>query len=138
MRQDEQVSRYEVNRNVRMVMTRHDVDLTRTDYSFMGSTVYLNGELVKVDGDFSAKEIEIIVQEISALPHVRDIHFDLSNWMVSSSGDSWEIKLLKKETAAKKAAYQTGLSDDSTIVIEKVEDLEVVLDEIEADEKRKS
>jgi len=137
MSQDEKVSRYEVNRNVRMVITRHDVDMTRIDYSFMGSTVYLNGDLVRLDGDFSRKEIEIIAREIAALPHVRDIHFELNNWMVASSGDSWEIKLRKKETAAKKAAYQTGLSDDKTVIIEKAEDLEVVLDEIEADEKRK-
>lgn len=138
MNQNKEVSRYEVNRNVRMVITRHDVDMTRIDYSFMGSTVYLNGDLVRLDGDFSPKEIEIIAKEIAALPHVRDIHFELNNWMVASSGDSWEIKLRKKETGAKKGVYQTGLSDDATVVIEKDEDLEVVLDEIEkADKKRK-
>lgn len=137
MRQDEQVSRYEVNRNVRMVLTRHDADLTRTDYSFMGSTVYLNGDLVKPDGDFSVKEIEIIIRDISALPHVRDVQFDLGNWTVTPSGDSWQIKLRKKEAATKKSIYQTGLSDDKTVIIDKAEDLEVVLEDIEADEKRK-
>ncbi|PKN19490.1 MAG: hypothetical protein CVU71_08270 [Deltaproteobacteria bacterium HGW-Deltaproteobacteria-6] len=136
MSQDEKVSRYEVNRNVRMVITRHDVDMTRIDYSFMGSTVYLNGDLVRLGGDFSPKEIEIIVREIVALPHVRDVQFDLNNWMVASSGDSWEIKLRKKESTTGKTG-RTGLSDDSTVVIEKAEDLEVVLDEIEAAERRK-
>lgn len=137
MRQDEQVSRYEVNRNVRMVLARHNADLTRTDYSFMGSTVYLSGDLAKPDGDFSVKEIEIIAREIAALPHVRDVQFDLVSWTVTPSGDSWQIKKLKKEAASRKALYQTGLSDDKTIVIDKAEDLEVVLEGIEADEKRK-
>jgi hypothetical protein len=134
MRQDEQVSRYEVNRNVRMVITRHDGDLTRIDYSFMGSTVYLNGDLVRPDGDFSVKEIEIMVREISALPHVRDIHFDLNNWMVASSGDSWQVNRIGK---AVKAVHQAGSSDDSTVVIDNAEELEVVLDEIEKNLKKK-
>ncbi len=137
MRQGEQVSRYEVNRSVRMVLTRHDADLTQIDYSFMGSTVYLNGDLVRLGGDFSPKEVEIIAREIAALLHVRDVHFELGNWMVTTSDDSWQIKLLKKEAAAKKGAYQTGSSGDSTVTIEKAEDLEVVLEEIEADEKKK-
>ena len=77
MRQDEQVSRYEVNRNVRMVITRHDADLTRIDYSFMGSTIYLNGDLVRPNGDFTAQEIENIAKELSALPHVRSIQFEI-------------------------------------------------------------
>ena len=75
MRQDEQVSRYEVNRNVRMVITRHDADLTRIDYSFMGSTIYLNGDLVRPNGDFTAQEIENIAKELSALPRVRSNAF---------------------------------------------------------------
>lgn len=137
MRQDEQVSRYEVNRSVRMVFTRHDADLTKIDYSFMGSVVYLGGDLVRPDGDFSQQEIENIVREIAALPHVRDIHFELSNWQVSSSGDSWQISRIKKEAARKRTASRTGISDDSTHVIEKAEDLDVVLGEIEAGEKPK-
>jgi hypothetical protein len=137
MRQEEQVSRYEVNRNVRMVITRHDADLTRIDYSFMGSTVYLNGDLVRPDRDFSAKEIEIIVREISALPHVRDIHFDLNNWMVASSGDSWRVNRVRKAVGTRGAAHRTGLTDDATVVIEKAEDLKVVLDELEAKSKIK-
>lgn len=137
MRQDEQVSRYEVNRNVRMVLARHDADLTKIDYSFMGSVVYLNGDLARPDGDFSQQEIESIVRELAALPHVRDIHFELNNWRVSSSGDSWQVNRIKKEAGRKRAASGTGISDDSTHVIEKAEDLDVVLGEIEADEKRK-
>ena len=71
MRQDDQVSRYEVNRNVRIVIARHDADLTRIEYSFMGSTVYLSGDLVRPNGEFNAHEIENIAKELAAIPHVR-------------------------------------------------------------------
>jgi hypothetical protein len=137
MRQEEQVSRYEVNRNVRMVFTRHDADLTRVDYSFMGSTVYLYGDLVRPDGDFTPQEIEIMAREISALPHVRDVQFDLSNWLVASSGDSWQITRTKKSTAAH-AAHRAGSAEDSTVVIEKTEDLMDVLEDLDTDSKKET
>ncbi len=132
MAQNEQVSRYEINRNVRMVFTRHDADLTRIDYSFMGSTVYLYGDLVRPDGDFSAQEIETMAREISALPHVRDIQFDLANWILVSSGNSWQVTRNKKSTSTKWTTPQSGSLGDSTIIIEKAEDLTVVLDDIKA------
>lgn len=137
MRQDEQVSRYEVNRNVRMVITRHDADLTRIDYSFMGSTVYLNGDLVRSNGDFTAQEIENIAKELSALPHVRDIQFDLNNWLVDSSGDSWQVNRVKKTAGPKGTAHQTGVSEDTTVIIEREEDLQDVIDDIEKTLKSK-
>ncbi len=137
MRQDEKVSRYEVNRNVRMVFTRHDADLTRIDYSFMGSTVYFNGDLVRANGDFSAQEIESIAREISALPHVRDMHFDLNNWVVASSGDSsWQVNRSKKAGSIKGTTNQTG-SSDATVVIKKTEELQDVLAHLKANLKTK-
>jgi hypothetical protein len=136
MRQEEEVSRYEVNRNVRMALTRNDADLTKIDYSFMGNTVYLNGDLVKPDRDFSAQEIAAIAKEISALPHVRDIQFDLNNWMVASSGDSWQFSQVKKSITTKGTARQAGTLGDNTVVIEKAEDLTVVLEDIQADSKK--
>ena len=136
MQQHEQVSRYEINRNVRMIFTRHDADLTKIDYSFTGSTVYLNGDLVRPDSDFPIQEIEAIAREISALPHVRDIQFDLNNWVVVSSGDAWQINRTRKSAAAKGAAHREGSLGDSTVVIEKVEDLTVVLEDLDADSKK--
>jgi hypothetical protein len=135
MAQNEQVSRYEINRNVRTIFTRHDADLTRIDYSFMGSTVYLDGDIVKPDGDFSVQEIENIAREISAIPHVRDVQFNLNNLIVVSSGDSWRVTRTRKAPSTKGVAYQSGAQGDSTIVIEKAEDLTVVLDDIQANLK---
>lgn len=137
MQQDEQVSRYEVNRNVRMVLIRHDADLTGIDYSFIGNTVYFYGDLVKLSGDFSVQEIEALAREISALPHVREIQFHFNNWMVASSGDSWQVVRTKKKSVANVgASYQTGTSGDSTIVIEKAEKLINVLKDLEKGSKK--
>jgi hypothetical protein len=135
MPSDEQVSRYDINRKVRMVFTRHDADLTRIDYSFMGSTVYLNGDLVRLDGDFSASEIELFIREIASLPHVHDIQFDLNNWLVIHSGDSWKITRTRK-SAVTRATGQPGTAGDSTVVIDKVEDLVDVLDELNPNSKK--
>ena len=129
---DDQVSRYEINRNVRMVLTRHDADLTRIDYSCVGSTVYLYGDLVRPDKDYSAKEIEFIVGEITALPHVRDIQFDLNNWLVIPSGNSWRITKTGKSAVTRAA----GSLADSTVVIDKAEKLTDVLDDLNPDSKK--
>ena len=131
MQKDDPVSRYEVNRNVRMVITRHDADLSRIEYSFLGSTVYLSGDLVRPNGDFSAQEVETIVRELAALPHVRSLQFDLNNWLVDNSGDSWQVNRVRKTAGAKEAAGQTGVSDDVTLIIEREEGLKDVIDDIE-------
>ncbi len=126
MSPEDQVSRYEINRNVRMVLTRNDADLTKIDYSCMGGTVYLYGELVRQDRDYVAKEIDSIIGEIAALPHVHDIQFDLNNWLVVSSGNSWRI------TKTGKAAITRALGslEDSTVVIDKAEKLTDVLEDL--------
>ena len=129
MPQTETPSRYEINQKVRMIFTRHDADLSKIDYSFMGATVYLSGELAQPDRDYSHKEIENIVKEISAIPQVRDIQFDLSNWMVLSAEGSWQISQTRKSVVT--SAAQQGALADSTIVIDKSESLTDVLDDLE-------
>jgi hypothetical protein len=132
---NDQVSRYEINRNVRMVLTRHDVDLTRIDYSSTGSTVYLYGDLVRPDKDYSVKEIEFIIREIAALPHVRNIHFNFNNWLIIPSGNSWRITKTRKSDVTR-APYQPGSLEDSTVVIDKAEKLTDVLEDLGADSKK--
>jgi hypothetical protein len=135
MSPDDKVSRYEINRNVRMILARHDADLTRIDYSCMGSTVYLYGDLVRSDSDYLASEIDIIVREIAALPHVRDIQIDFNNWLVVSSGDSWRI-IKKRESAIKRVDNQSGSLEDSTVVIDNTEELTDVLDDLDPGSKK--
>jgi hypothetical protein len=135
MAQNNSVSRYEVNQKVRMVFARHEADLSMIDYSFMGSTVYLYGDLVRQERDYSAKEIEAIVRDISAIPQVRDIQFDLNNWVVLSAEGSWQINKTRKTTLTR-AAGQAGALGDSTVIIDKPEELRDVLDDIELNLKK--
>jgi len=135
MQKDDNLSRYEVNRNVRTVFTRHEADMTKIDYSFMGSTVYIYGDLVKPEGEFSPQEIEVMAKEILALPNVHDLQFDLNNWVMIAAEDSRQFRQTKKSTAPK-TAQKEAVSTDSTIVIERAEDLTVVLDDIKEKAKK--
>lgn len=127
----DQISRYDVNRNVRMVLTRHDVDLSRIDYSYVGSTIYLYGELVKCQGEFQGTGIETLAKELTSLSHVRDIQFDLSNWVISSALGSWQVSRSKRGGAMAAGAKQGDAMSDSTHVIEKVEGFAEILHDIE-------
>lgn len=91
------MDRYKVNRDIRTLLVKNAVDLSVIDFSFSGRTAYIRGELVKVDkSDFPVSQIEEIAREISRLPAVRELLFDLSNWSVTSTGESWQVIKLKK------------------------------------------
>lgn len=90
-------SRYKVNRDIRGILVRNAADLTRVDFSFTGRTVYIRGELFKVDtSDFPVSQIEDLARDISRLPAVREVYFDLTNWSITSTGDSWQVMKIKK------------------------------------------
>ena len=85
-------SRYDVNRNIRAVLVRNNVNLDRIEFSFMGKTAYIRGELSKVNsGEFTVAAIETLVTELSKVPSVRDIQFELLNWAIMPTGGSWQI-----------------------------------------------
>ena len=73
--------RYEINRKVKAVLTRYAVDLSQLQFSTSGEVVYLFGNLKKdPKGDFTASQVETLVKELSAIPEVRDLSFELNNW----------------------------------------------------------
>jgi hypothetical protein len=93
------VSRYEVNRQVRSVLNKYNIDLTRVDYSCIGGTVYLSGELLKtLEEDIAPAVIESLFKEISRLSGVRNVQSDLQNWNISAEGNSWQITKSKKKS----------------------------------------
>jgi len=90
-------NRYEVNRRIRTVLIRHDVDVSKIDYSFIGNTVYLYGELLKNQrGEFNAASIDQLFRELSRIDFVRYINVDLKNWVITYSGRSLNVE--KKKT----------------------------------------
>ncbi len=133
------VSRYEVNRKVRTILIRHDVYLAMIDYSFIGGTVYLSGEIIKSpEGEFTPSGIEEIAREITGLSGVRNIQFDLQNWVIASSGLSWQITK-KKKPALDHAIFKDSsiASMDDTVHIKKDEGIADVLKEIEKEKSGK-
>ncbi|MEW6671784.1 MAG: hypothetical protein AB1427_08770 [Thermodesulfobacteriota bacterium] len=81
MQTKDQISRYEINRNVKRVLVRHAVDLMALQFYCSGESVYLSGKLLKDPGEeFSPAQIEALVRELSSLPHVKNLQFDLSDW----------------------------------------------------------
>jgi hypothetical protein len=93
------VSRYEVNRQVRMVLNRYGIDLTRIDYSCIGSTVYFSGELLNTsEGDIVPAVIESLFRDIARLSGVRNVQSDLQNWNISADGNLWQITKSKKKS----------------------------------------
>lgn len=91
------MERYQVNREVKTVFVRNGADLSRLEFSFSSRTVQIRGELVKLDNShFKAEQIEELARDISRIPAVREIHFELKNWNIASSGDSWQITKTRK------------------------------------------
>ena len=124
------VPRYEVNRQVRVVLNRNDIDVTRIDYSYIGGTVYLSGDLLKnSEDDLVPTAIEVLLREISGLSGVRDVQTDFQNWSISNAGGAWQIMKGKKKTRDKSAGVTqwgggTDAGPEATIEIsEKIADV---------------
>jgi hypothetical protein len=117
-------TRYEINQNVKYVLVRHAVDLTRVEFSCLGTTVSLNGELNKdPSGEYTPAEVEALVKEISDLPGVRDLQVELYDWNCSSDLGSWTISKKKKTSGASPASSKT-------LIIEKEEFIKDVLQDL--------
>jgi len=122
-------SRYEVNRQIRMVLSRNDIDLTRIDYSFIGGTVYLSGELLKIgEGELVPSVIENLFKEINGLSGVRDVQSDLQNWNISVT------KYLCQITKSKKKSLDIGVPvNQRGGIAEAAEDVHITTSEKIAD-----
>ena len=96
-----QHSRYEVNREIRNVLLRHDVDLLFINYSVIGQAVYISGHLTQsFHVEFSIDLIRELVRDLRNIPDVLDVQFDLDNWHITSSASSLKINKLKVKVSA--------------------------------------
>lgn len=91
---DAPYSRYEMNRLVRNILTRHGVDLESITISCTAGFVYLYGLLKKATKpDLRPTDVNVIFREIESVPMVRGIEANLENWIISGSegaGD-WSV-----------------------------------------------
>ncbi len=124
-----EVTRYDVNRQVRSVLVRHAVDLSRLGYSYSGRTVFFWGSLRKDHGgEFDLGTVEALVRDLYGLPYGQGLQFDLDDWTVSYEAGSLII--------AKRKVLAASASPDA-LVIEKEERIEDVLREIEEQQAEK-
>jgi hypothetical protein len=91
---DDAPTRYEMNRLVRNVLTRHRADLEVISISCTARFVYLYGTLTKTTKpNYKPTDVDLIFREIEQIPMVRGIDADLENWTVSAdrSTGTWLI-----------------------------------------------
>jgi hypothetical protein len=131
-------SRYEVNQQVRAILIRHDVDLSLIDYSNVGGTIYLTGELIKGStAEFLPSGIDELTKEITRLPGVRGIQFDLSNWIINISRRSLQIMRKKHkilEVPLIITREEGAVSTQTTIEIKSDENIADVLKDLKKKE----
>jgi sigma54-dependent transcription regulator len=101
------VQRYQMNSNVKYVLVRHAADLSKLQFSFSGKVLYIYGLLAKDPaGEMNKKEVSAMVDELARIPRLQAIQFDLSNWNIASTLESWDIS---KKTPMGPATSDRGL-----------------------------
>ena len=84
--------KYEIMQQLKMILVRNAVDLTRLHYTVSGRDVSLYGELLRdPSGEFKVEQIETLSREIERLPYGLRLRYDLSNWNVSYEYGTWNI-----------------------------------------------
>jgi hypothetical protein len=125
---DDAPTRYEMNRLVRNVLTRHRADLEVLSISCTARMVYLHGYLVKTTKPgYKVAEIDLIFREIEEIPMVRGIEADLENWTISGSRGTGTSLIVPK----RRVLQPTAAAGQEEHRIEDVEDIKDVLDDLE-------
>jgi hypothetical protein len=128
---DDAPTRYEMNRLVRNVLTRHRADLEVISISCTARFVYLYGTLTKTTKpNYKPTDVDLIFREIEKIPMVRGIDADLENWSVSAVKSTGTWLIIPKRRILRPTAVQ-GESPDHEI--EEVEKITDVLDDLNKD-----
>jgi len=124
-----QRSRYDVNREVRIVLVRHCVNLSEINYSFIGSTVYLYGALHKdLEGEFTPAHIELLLKDLRRLEPVRNLHVDPENWSITSDVFSLIIKKRREVLVTGQDRAENILIDGSDKIRDVLKDIQKEMD----------
>jgi hypothetical protein len=129
---DDAPTRYETNRLVRNILTRHRADLEVISISCTARFVYLHGTLTKTTKpDYKPADVDLIFREIDQIPMVRGIDADLENWSISAvrSTGTWLV------VPKRRILRPTAASDAPEHEIEKAETISDVLDDIKRKEE---
>ena len=97
----DELFRYEINTRVRQILISYNIDMSKLSYSCIKKTIYLYGSLNKIPyGDFSIANIKSLVAELMHLPRIRDVQFDLENWIISTEAGEFNIIKGKRPMAS--------------------------------------
>ena len=98
-RKNERQTKGERTKEVRRVLLRHQVDLTKVYFTANPRSIYFSGELIKASGhEITNSEMICLVEELNQLGMIRS---DLENWSISSDS----VRFLKH--------YSNDLPEDS-------------------------
>ncbi len=108
-----ELSRFEINRMVRNVLQKNNVDMPQIQYSCMGKHVHITGTLMKAGNkDFTPKNIENLTRELSGIPCVREIMFNLENWNIAGGAISAKDSNEKKKNAGSGSVMASGKKEE--------------------------
>jgi len=81
----------EINRGVRSVLSRHWVDLTKTNFLTRQGVLRMMGELRRIGAEASTpmkpRILETLDKELKRVHGVRRVQYDLSNWRRNEDGE---------------------------------------------------
>ncbi len=134
------MSRYDINRKVKVALVRNAVDLAQLKYSCTATNVHLWGFLNKdPEGDFTPTGVERLLKDVSRLPEVRHVRVDIENWDIQSGDGGWIITGKKKKQSKQSEVVRSkpaGAGTEKILEVDKVESVKKVLDDLV--EKKKS
>lgn len=113
----EKLSRFQVNKEVRHVLTRNGVDTMICSFQVYGREINIFGTLVHGDkSDFSALEIENLLQDFSGSLPGYNITGETDNW-------SFSFQAIRKLRDTEEEREERD-PDEKVVMIPKVEDHE--------------
>ena len=111
-------SDFQINSRVRSLLARHWIDLKRVQVGSFRGTVRLAGELCRLGGESAGRHepqlVETLDQEIRAIPDVERVHFEITNWKRTGTGQ-W---VCTDARASGKATTSTGSGETMSLIME--------------------
>ena len=115
------ISRYDINRKIKSCLVSHKADLSGIIFSFSGKTASFHGKLSKSSGaEFKVENIENLCKAIAAIPAIKFLNFELEDWTISATMDSFVI-------SKKIIASSADVSLHTPLIIKNDENIEDVL-----------
>ncbi len=114
--------RYEINRAVNRILSRHAVDLTRLTFSTTGYSVFFSGVLTRQpQGEFQAQELLALLRDLAATPYRLQLQFDLHNWDIGTEAGAWRVKPLREVAFKEKGRVREDLTIRNDMVYSMVQ-----------------